>query len=897
MGSCPQCQKECLPSHKFCPQCGFPVGEVAGKPLDPLVGRILAGNYLLVEAVGSGGMGRVYRAEQRMLKRTVAVKIIHPSLLGDSTAAARFINEARATSQLRHPNVVGIIDFGKTDDERPFIVMEFLRGRRLDHVVRETGLLPLRRVVDVVRQVLAALAEAHALTIVHCDLKPSNIVLEPTRSGGDLVKVVDFGLAWVLGQQDDKNPVREGGVCGTPLYMSPEQAVGDSSDPRSDLYSVGVVLYELLTGHLPFTGRSPLEIMSKHLSEDPPYPGTVGRQIPSAFADTAMRALAKDPAERFQSAEEFLEALERADVEAIVEASRPTLPAPAAAEPCHVCRMAVPAGQKYCGGCGAQVASSTPPSSSDRSGGHLATGSTAPSSSGAPRRSSLVPPSTGHREADLGWLLEQRRTHTEAIRAIRIVGETGAGKTTLLRRFLASARVSGDVVVEIGGDPWWAKPAYYGLRRAIHGLTKLPDDVESGNGGSKLPQDVRIGLQCIFREWQPEREMSPDRVSGCAREALRWAISQASAGALTRRVVVGVDDWERIDSATRAALVELRADSRQIFLLMVATHGPLCEHGWNRKSEAWALRGLPLDAVQEALSGLGDEVRRWVDDVQQPALALLHVDQLRRFWMEGGTTPARSLADLIAQRMSAIPIEGQSMLHALAILGDDVTYDRLQAMLPDSVDIESALSLVARSAMVERGPEGFRWTHPLFRDVAVSLVPAGVRSQLHAKASDLADASKVPLEARAVHALHADRSWEAMFLLEQIADRATARGDDEAALEALQLGLAAARRETARAESDHPLQGVLTFGRKLGDALLRVGELSAADQLLREMLEIAGPSSPERVAIVRLIARLETASKCSDEVVGLGETVSQALRSPDSDHAEAQSGRPHRESA
>src|SRR5580692_13077302 len=196
MRPCPQCASPCDETHRFCPGCGFPVGKVPSNPDDPLIGKTLPGGYLMLELVGIGGMGRVYRAEQTNLGRTVAVKIIHPHLVGEENAAARFITEARAASRLNHPNSVAVIDFGRQDGQL-YLVMEFLRGRDLARVAYEEGPLSFRRIVNVMRQTLAALSEAHHLGIIHRDLKPENIILEPMRTGGDFVKVVDFGLAKV----------------------------------------------------------------------------------------------------------------------------------------------------------------------------------------------------------------------------------------------------------------------------------------------------------------------------------------------------------------------------------------------------------------------------------------------------------------------------------------------------------------------------------------------------------------------------------------------------------------------------------------------------------------------------------------------------------------------------
>src|SRR4051812_32702484 len=310
---CPQCANACDETHKFCPLCGFPIAELTGSaPVeDPFINHTLPGGYVILDLVGIGGMGRVYRAEQRMLGRTVAVKVIHPHLLGDESAAARFIAEARAASRLNHPHSVGVIDFGKTDDGQLYLVMEFLRGRDLARVAYEEGPLPLRRIIDVLRQALAALAEAHHLGIVHRDLKPENIVLEPLRSGGDFVKVVDFGLAKMIEGPRLTAITTPGIICGTPDYMAPEQGRGAAIDARTDLYAVGVILFQLLTGRLPFEADTPTQVVLMHLSIPAPDPRQVvpERNIPESLAQLVAKSLTKEPEDRWKSADEMSEVL------------------------------------------------------------------------------------------------------------------------------------------------------------------------------------------------------------------------------------------------------------------------------------------------------------------------------------------------------------------------------------------------------------------------------------------------------------------------------------------------------------------------------------------------------------------------------------------------------------
>src|SRR5579859_7682513 len=483
MRSCPQCGSACDESHKFCPSCGFPVGKIAPSADDPLIGRTLPGGYLILELVGVGGMGRVYRAEQTNLGRTVAVKIIHPHLVGEENTAARFITEARAASRLNHPNSVGIIDFGNTPDGQLYLVMEFLRGRDLSRVTHEDGPLPFRRIVDVLRQTLAALAEAHNESIVHRDLKPENIILEPVRSGGDFVKVVDFGLAKMrVEAQQQPNITSPGIVCGTPEYMSPEQARGDPLDARSDLYAVGVILYQLLTGRLPFEAESPTQVVLAHLTQPPRDPRQVApnRKIPTSLAELTLKALAKEPAGRYQDSDTMSAAL--GEALAIAEDRAPG-PSPSGQTlRCGSCGAKNPASQKFCGECGAAV-TSTQLRALPNNGAAVSAPPPVPVPAPARKSDEQEAESEGKkkwalpfigRRDDLAWL-EGRRGEARALVGARVVGEIGVGKTRLVREFLEAAAAAGDVAVQTGPDPAWAEVGYWTLRRAIVSLAAIPE--------------------------------------------------------------------------------------------------------------------------------------------------------------------------------------------------------------------------------------------------------------------------------------------------------------------------------------------------------------------------------------------------------------------------------------
>lgn len=286
------------------------------RPKDPFIGReLLGGQFRVLEKVGTGGMGSVYKAEQPAMNRMVAIKILHPKLAGRKDLTSRFRREARAMSQLTHPNTVKVFMYGELEDDGSlYIVMEMLEGRNLNQTVRKEGPMAADRAITILIQVCGALQEAHDLGIVHRDLKPENIFLSKQGGISDYPKVLDFGLAKVTERQMQPGSViltQEGMVFGTPEFMSPEQAQGKTLDARSDIYSLAVILYEVLTGKLPFSARTPMEYIQKHVT-DPIIPlseRVPDRKFPKGLDDVLAKALEKQPDKRYQTAGEFGEAL------------------------------------------------------------------------------------------------------------------------------------------------------------------------------------------------------------------------------------------------------------------------------------------------------------------------------------------------------------------------------------------------------------------------------------------------------------------------------------------------------------------------------------------------------------------------------------------------------------
>lgn len=309
MKKCPRCGKEYKDANTLCPA----DGAVLEKTVDELVGKTLAGKYRIEEFLSEGGMGTVYRATHILMDKTVAIKVLHPSLAADDKIVARFSREARAASRISHPHALNVTDFGEDEDGVVFLVMEFLNGPTLKEVIRSVGPMPLPRVVEIMRQVCGALEAAHAENVVHRDLKSDNIMLLDV-GGGDWLKVLDFGIAKIQ-ETDGKDPelTAPNLIIGTPQYMSPEQCSQASEiDSRSDIYSLGVILFEMLAGHVPFSAESPTAVMMKHLQEEPPNLLEERSDLPQQVAAVVTRALAKRPEERFQTVADLSEGLAHA---------------------------------------------------------------------------------------------------------------------------------------------------------------------------------------------------------------------------------------------------------------------------------------------------------------------------------------------------------------------------------------------------------------------------------------------------------------------------------------------------------------------------------------------------------------------------------------------------------
>lgn len=359
---CPICQSKS--DAPLCPVDGVPTvaDEASEDPAmaDPLLGRVVDGRYRVDARLGRGGMGTVYRAQQMVVNRPVALKVLHGHNASDEREVARFRQEARAVATLRHPHTVTLIDYGETEDAVFFLVMELIDGRTLREVIVEESPVSVSRATHIIAQIAESLSEAHTSGIVHRDLKPSNVLLTDVVGQSDYVKVVDFGIAKVTGPAAAPMQLTGTGLAiGSPRFMSPEQVSAMPVSPQSDLYALGAIFYELVTGQPLFHHTEATAYLVAHLNEQPPWPELDGSPLRGAAVDVCMACLAKLPSERPADALALLERLQGAAAETLLERIAPVVASGDAPRETATPTTVIPASDG--GGGGMEVASEPGP--------------------------------------------------------------------------------------------------------------------------------------------------------------------------------------------------------------------------------------------------------------------------------------------------------------------------------------------------------------------------------------------------------------------------------------------------------------------------------------------------------------------------------------------------------
>lgn len=806
---------------------------------------MLGEKFRLRACIGIGGSGAVFRADQIALGRTVAVKILSSALAGDPRLVRRFQDEALAASRLNHPNTVSVIDYGQSPDGLLYLAMEYVKGPTLTQLVANEHPLPHDRVLEIVGQILAGIEEAHLAGVVHADLKSDNVIVDQRRPDWDVVKVVDFGIARLITaprEGEDRN------ICGTPEYMAPETITGAPPSFVSDLYSVGIIFYELLCGETPFVGGTTVEILTRQLRHAP-VPPTQRRpgEIPPEIEAVVMRALAKHPSDRFADAATF-----RAAINQLKESRRQHRSGNLAI--CDSCGAHIPTRFRFCPECGQPrsiSALTVLPEPTDTGSINI------PEPSGL---RGIELPMAGRDEA-LGEVV-RHMTSQGSPAVLHIVGQPGSGRSQLLRE--AYRRVAEQKKVTIfqsSPDPTGLATPLYPVRGAVAAVLSLPPVCtleELGRSAAEVGLTERDlpGLAELFGHPGSLTDLEP---LVRRREMIASTVRALQAAARDTLVVVVFENVDDYDHPSQELIRRLGERSEECTnLRVVLTSRPELASQW--RSSATQLSLDPLDG--ESLAHVADDLAR--TGVPQPPRArtlaavtrgmIGHLEHLVCYLQEGGAIGEglATVADLVAARVSLLPQPALELAQTLAVFGVEVERDVLaRAAELGPRAFESTLSVLTARQFVFDAHGVVQFATTLIRDIVYDTTPADVRRNLHGLAAELiAQTSSDPAVLGHHHELAGSADQAADHLM-RAGDRALHYLDDDGACALYQRALRAARSVLYAGDEDRDIQRYTHLSVRLADALCASGQLGLA----RGVLDEARPWAQGLPRLEALIAR------------------------------------------
>ncbi|HEU0033521.1 MAG TPA: protein kinase [Kofleriaceae bacterium] len=780
-----------------------------------LVGRVLGDKFKLTACIGIGGSGAVYKADQIALGRTIAVKILNEELSREDRMIRRFRDEALSASRLNHPNCVSIIDYGQAPDGLLYLAMEYVKGPTLTQLLTHENPLPVDRVIDIVMQALAGIEEAHLAGVVHADLKSDNIILDQRRAGVDIVKIVDFGIARLI---TDVRDTKDRSISGTPEYMAPEVIEGKDASFASDIYAVGIILYELLAYRTPFYASSTTEILTNHLKALIPSLRSKRESVPKELDAIVGKALAKHPTDRFASAAEMREALasiqqRRAKVEPV-------------ADKCMLCGTACAPTFKFCPECGTPRRRPTP----------------------------QVPPPTPvetiwplpffGRTQELATLLEHMRSAPASGSQVGLLvtGFEGAGRSALLRKAYETITQDTRTIYITGPDPSGLATPFYPIRSLLAAVLELPavsSERELRDAVLRIGLNERDvpGIAQLFGHPTTLLELEPT----VRRREMVWSALRALERVTQQSpVTIVCEDIDRFDhpsleilrratEITELALPALVMSSTTQFAAQWPGHVPRLEVG--------ALDAEDVTSILAHLEKVG------VRGLPQPQVLFEithaspgHIEHVVRYLLEGGKAEDTniSLPDLIAARLSLLKQSTRDALQAAAVLGIEPPLDLLRQMLPSDA-FEAALADAERSGLLCHDPSGeLTFASRLVRDIVYDATPADVRRSLHASAAKAVQTLSPDPALLGHHHDLAGHAKDAIPMLRRAGDHAAEQLDELGAGQLYHRALLAVRQALQSGEDDAAEGQFVQLSVRLADVLRARGEIVLARGVLAE---------------------------------------------------------------
>ncbi len=781
---------------------------------------MLGDKFKLTACIGIGGSGAVYKADQIALGRTVAVKILNEELSADTRMISRFRGEAMSASRLNHPNCVSIIDYGAAPDGLLYLAMEYVKGPTLTQLLVNETPLDVDRVLDIIAQTLHGIEEAHLAGVVHADLKADNIILDQRRAGVDTVKIVDFGIARLVTGVRDVNEDRS--ISGTPEYMAPEVISGAPPSFASDIYAVGIILYELLAERTPFFAGSTTEILTNHLKAQPQALAQRRANVPRDVDVVMNRALAKHPTDRYTTALEMREAVMQ------IRARMRNIPT---TDKCVSCSASCQPSWKFCPECG------TP---------RVRVSKTFEVPTLSPQAENVLPLPFAGRVQELAALvahMNKAPASGGATNGMLMIGNEGAGRSTLLRRAYDKLGQGERFVYQIGPDPSGLAAPYYPIRALLAAVLQLPpvaSELDLRNAVLALGLNERDvpGIAQLFGHPTTLLELeAPVR----RREMVWSALRALERAAVTAPATVVCEDIDRFDHPSLEILRRATEAHDLTLPPIVMTAGTTFGEQWPAavtRLELGALDAVDLEAIVKAISSQGMRGLPSVQQLFETTRAYPgHIDHVVRYLLEGGKAEDTkvSLPDLIAARLSMLARSTRDVLQAAAVLGIEPQLDALRAMISNDI-LDPALADAESHGLLGRDPAGqLTFTSRLVREIVYDATPADVRRSLHSQAA-VATAKLSHDDGLLGH--HHDLAGhprEAIDLLRRAGDHAAAQLDDVGAGQFYYRALVAVRVAVQSGEiEDGAEKQFVALSVKLAEVLRTRGDTALARGILAE---------------------------------------------------------------
>ncbi|MEO6777571.1 MAG: protein kinase [Kofleriaceae bacterium] len=800
-----------------------------------LVGRVLGDKFKLTACIGIGGSGAVYKADQIALGRTVAVKILNEELSADTRMISRFRGEAMSASRLNHPNCVSIIDYGQAPDGLLYLAMEYVKGPTLTQLLVNENPLDVDRVLDIIAQTLHGIEEAHLAGVVHADLKADNIILDQRRAGTDTVKIVDFGIARLVTGVKDVNEDRS--ISGTPEYMAPEVISGAPPSFASDIYAVGIILYELLAERTPFFAGSTTEILTNHLKAQPQALTLRRDNVPPAVDVVMAKALAKHPTDRYTTA------LEMRDAVMQIRARMRNIPT---TDKCVSCSASCQPTWKYCPECG------TP---------RMRVSKTFEIPTLAALAARVLPlPFTG-RAVELAALIAHMKRPAGPINGLLMIGNEGAGRSTLLRASYEQIRAEDRVVYQIVPDPSGLAAPYYPIRSLLAAVLQLgavstEADLRAAVLAIGLNERDVPGIAQLFGHSTSLLELEP----AVRRREMVWSALRAlERAAIGDSATIVCEDIDRFDHPSLEILRRATEPSELTLPPIVMTATTSFGEQWPAAIERLEIGALDAVDLDQIVKGIATQGMRGLPTVQQLFETTRaypgHVDHVVRYLLEGGKAEDTrvSLPDLIAARLSMLARSTRDVLQAAAVLGTEPQLDVLRAMLA-SETLDPGLADAEHHGLLGRDPDGrLEFVSRLVREIVYDATPADVRRSLHSQAASAT--AKVSHDAGLLGHHHdlAGHPREAIDLLRRAGDHAATQLDDAGAGQFYYRALVSVRVAVQSGEiEDGAEKQFVALSVKLAEVLRTRGDTALARGILAEARDWS--SAPALVAMIERAA-------------------------------------------